>query len=172
MERGMVCVHLRHIFTAILLALCALTYNNNNSNNTFYLSLDDYVVCLWLQVNSRYVKIVHITLCICTLYSPCHAVYVHLRIYTIHLCMCVRVLYRIYRIYACALNYKWNITSISNKHSLSNALFDPIKLDTFTHTHTLIYMNECTSVCISICLLLLCRFECECECDCVSPYRI
>lgn len=106
MERGMVCVHSRHTFTAILLALCALTYNNNNSNNTFYLSLDDYVVCLWLQVNSRYVKIVHITL-----YAHCivHAMqYMYICVSTqyIHLCMCVRVLYRIYRIYACALNYK------------------------------------------------------------------
>lgn len=41
--------------------------------------------------------------------------------------------------YACALNYKWNITSISNKHSLSNALFDPIKLDTYTHAYAHLY---------------------------------
>lgn len=51
---GMVCVHLRHTFTVILRILCALACNDN-SNNTFYLSLDDYV-CACGSVNSRYVK--------------------------------------------------------------------------------------------------------------------
>lgn len=43
---------------------------------------------------------------------------------------CVKI-YRTHTMHIHVLNNKWNITSISNKHSLSNALFDPIKLGTY-----------------------------------------
>lgn len=83
MDGGMVCVHLRHTFTAILLILCALSeHNNNNSNNTFYLSLDDYVVLL-AQVNSRYVKIVRITHAQCVVHTCSTYMYICVSTHTI-----------------------------------------------------------------------------------------